>query len=1453
MVDIVDPFDTPPSTGIVDPFDTPAPEDERSLPGRVASAALGVGEEGARVVVSALPSLVQGIAELGAAGIDLTFGTNTSRSVTEGFDKVFGGLRPETEGGRLAEDVLAFGLGFVPVIGWLGRAGKAARAAKAGAVVPRASSRFLRTADDFGKSELGKTVLTTKPRLLATTAVAAGGYEALFSRDGRTTMVDSFDLGGPLQTEKDVGLTGREEALRRIRNKLRQGAEATLLSGAIDTGLAGLGAGARAFGASPVGLGTAKVVRGGLGAVASGFRAIPGTAALRETAVKYLTPSGGADPEVYENMMDAVTRGDAAEQYVIRAYDEFSRISKNAAGGKTGAKQLERDMSNYLDGLRGPLTEYGENVAKAADRVANSLDSFRDRFYSAVELEYERAIPNSPQAQKLKTALDQIAAFEKTNKTRLRRIFQRYNDPVAYYRDLKIEGMDIPKLSAAVAKGVPKNLSQYDAAIVEVSKHLQKEVPGAWSTPEALTLARSKVNEYIGLEGVNRNLPPEQAMRLVQEKVKSAELGTNKSLFAKATPRLRMTPTLLTPREQILDSSPKLRQLLGEVTDPQQRVYQTIGDLAKTTEALRFYRQTAESGRVASLTDAINSLSQGRRPAFVSVPDIGRSLVGFDMDPYVQEAMQLNRATAVQGPLAQGIPAEVIGSFTPEDIIARDRSLLESYGYVRLGSDDARNLGVDEFSKDIFQGPYGALTGLYVSPETYQALTAPMRIGITGIDEFFSVLTQLKALSQKMTIVPNPESQVRQIIGNAGSLVKTANLGRDTEFFDVFSQYTSSLDELDEAGLSRHARLLSLSGVTESDLIIKALEEYRAAGKDLTVSGKLHKLISKAEGLVPFMSAFEKLYSNSDSLFKGIALVSEQNKLMHSFAKAGLDPDNVPVDLLKDLRVQGVIKRTRSDIHPDLTPLEVAAADAVKDMFPIYNRVGLLVRNLDRYGLFGNFMSFASENIRNAVNILDKGLKEMTYTVSPELRQKYGEEAARALESQIRGNGSQRLFSYVAYNAIVPQAIVRGAMRATGTTEAQMEALYNLAPEYTSGQDLVPIKNTQDGVIEYYSLGGIMPHAFIFDSAKAAIRAYQESGSLGKNEAAQILDGVWAGVKAYSDPFVEQTMAVDALMDVMPKNLFGREGSTLEGVPVYNKSDPLDDKVLKSISHVINAYVPGYLREFFEVRQGDVEPGRITRAVLNMPGPQGQEFNVPAEAARLITGLTPMQLNLRRDFNFSGGVYSTRRTDAKSAAQRIIRAPDRSPAEMIDAWQTYLDVLYKEQSRLYKDIQDARTLGLSELDIRRNLTKDANIGTQEISAIMRGEFYPGLLTPETLAEIRTQAQAEGVTRITSAYEIPIQEINALSRERSREQLIFSPPAEASSAPGVPQIVDPFESAPTERQGAVMPPPAFGSAPAPSAPQMPTAPANRASVSPSLLGDSPSSILANLEIAQRPQA
>jgi len=185
----------------------------------------GVLQEFAEGVGSGLIGIGQGIGELVASGIDLVADTDYAESVTNAGEATrdYLGLDPTGFVGKGAEIITQFVIPGVGVAGAVSKAGKAARLARGATGPMTRSQRFGQAAKELA---------------------AAGAVDAAVANDGTTTIGDFFD-GGPTATNQELGLSGREEALRRLGNKFKVGTEAALLGGVAQGVLSGLGVGAQ--------------------------------------------------------------------------------------------------------------------------------------------------------------------------------------------------------------------------------------------------------------------------------------------------------------------------------------------------------------------------------------------------------------------------------------------------------------------------------------------------------------------------------------------------------------------------------------------------------------------------------------------------------------------------------------------------------------------------------------------------------------------------------------------------------------------------------------------------------------------------------------------------------------------------------------------------------------------------------------------------------------------------------------------------------------------------------------------------------------------------------------------------------------------------------------------------------------------------------------------------------
>ena len=424
----------------------PATPAEAEAEAEAEEEAPGVFEDVGRGLLSAPVTLVQGIAELGALGIDAVFDTDASRATTEVFEyvKEAFGITPKGGAGKVVQDLGAFVLGFIPVLGWLGRAGTVAKATQAGRAVAPASSRFFKTADAFGKSATGQRMLSTRAGLIGSTAAATFGYETVITPDGRATLSDVFDTYSPelLQTETDTGLTGRDEALRRLRNRLRSGAEGALLSLGFDTALEGLSAATGALGRTEAGAAAARGVRKGSELLGQQALRVPGAQKAGEFFRRYFTSSGGADPRVYEELQDTVARVDATQRRAVEAYDnamnEFMGAAKIMGQGPTYAKQVEVDFFNYLTGA-GDLSRYPRSVQEAAENVLRVGEGLQDAFLAKLESMADEALDGTVRKTRLQAAVKEIKELQDSQTRYLRRKFEIYENPVRFYEGLRFD------------------------------------------------------------------------------------------------------------------------------------------------------------------------------------------------------------------------------------------------------------------------------------------------------------------------------------------------------------------------------------------------------------------------------------------------------------------------------------------------------------------------------------------------------------------------------------------------------------------------------------------------------------------------------------------------------------------------------------------------------------------------------------------------------------------------------------------------------------------------------------------------------------------------------------------------------------------------------------------------------------------------------------------------------
>lgn len=1345
----------------------------------------------ARGVGAGVVGIGQGIAELGALGLDAALDTDYSRATTDFFvgAKEAMGLDPETTGGKAAEAITNFGLAFLPVAGWLGRAGQVAR----GTRVVEGGGAMARSADAFGRSATGRALVGSRARLAGTTSLAAGVSDFFVSPEGMGTLADAFDaLPDFLQTEGETGLTGQDEAFRRLRNKIRMGAEGTAFGAAFETLFPAARLTARGISQIPGVPQASRAIVQGMEKLGEQLSRVPGVQ-------KFLTAAGETPTQAFLDIEGTKAFVDTMTLSAQKTMNEFDKAARAAAPGlfgrilgkgRAGLDQTYDDLFRYLNGADDALKDYGAAIQKPAKQMRDQISSLSEVIADQI------AKSDLPAAEK-RALLD---TFEQNTNRYVRRLFRRFEDP-----------------NFIVDENVIKSPA-FNQAVKEAQNYLTRI-----GAPDDAESARQIVLKALGRDALDLGLDPAESARIFAQNAKKGR----EAIQTAGMPLNRVAEGLLRPREKLIDESPALRALLGEIKDPRLAYLRTVGDMSQLVASNRLYSRMA-SEFATSADDAIARVNAGQAAPMI-----------------------------IRGPGSEALGPQL--------------------GYKQLGDEVPIGTKFEE-GQSVFGGTYGQLSGAWVAPEMYNALTMPARMTQGILNETLALALQAKGASQAAKTVYSPIAQVRNFMSGVFLTLANGNIMRGMPFSDSFRLTAGKAANLSDPEFRQLYDLIGQLGLRDQNI---SLNEYRALlreGSDLTLAGKTAGGIKAALDNIPFANALQNTYAGTDTFWKIVNFSAERAKYTNALRKAGLSPDAVnaplsPLDnsvremlqqgqsindiarqlqlpaaavdtsarkigLLEDLVRSGVNGRI-SEVTGSAGFLDTLAGDIVKNTQPTYYRVPEGVKMLRRIPVTGNFVAFPAEVMRNTANIVDRGLREMSFTASPELVQRLGEQGARALEREIRAIGAQRVSGYMASAIAIPMGIQKAAQGILGWTNEQMEDLQRHAPYYMDGHQLVPLTQAGDPNIEYIDLSYVMPYDFALAPARAAMQIYNEQRSIGSGQAEQIRAGLFAGLGKLMEPFASESLIGERLLNVTTRN-----GVTPTGQEIYDANSPFSEKMGRSINHVVvGGFFPGVADLFLQERAGRLGPGRMVRAATGVPSASGQPYDPFEEGAAVLSGVRAMQIRLPETFRYKGFEYNQAKQDAANVFGRAANANDTSEADVLRAFRQGNERALRAQAQLHDLVKSAQRLGLSNQDIRRELVRRANLTQKEVTSIMRGRFSPISVSDERIRSVLEEGRREN--RVLRR--LPVRELRAIEREFRNMPL---PSARFEEPLDAPQQQPQGQVAAPQTQRAAPAAPVVGPVPAPAAPQPPQAPARAAPPSPSLLGSDPVSQARNAEIAQR---
>jgi len=1250
---------------------------------------------------------VEGVGTTVALLPDVAFQTEYGDKITRGMESLKETLDLTPEGflGKGAEIVTQF---VVPG----GLAAKAVSSAAKGYRLKRGLEKVpLTRGQKFG--------------LAAAELAAAGVADAAVSTDGMSTIGDWAETGYT-QTEDLIGLSGREKALARLRNKLRLGVESTLLGGVAQGALMAGGKSIGGVAKIPKVQASAKVVKEKLDNTGA---AIDQLLYQRLTAPDELSTlkRGVANIIAYGKPGGYLPRMSAEERLAIDA-----KVGKEVGKAERILKEFETEIDAVLPKL--PDGEESGNLARAGmlSKVEEYLTQADPKIKTQILQELPEGVRSS--AVQMRSHIDELS-----NRMIGSEFIKNRNFTTKDGRTIK----DV----------IDQNINSYlrrRYRIHEDAKYTPTEESVAAAddffkanrraTEKELTrLARRDVNqmelsdEFLqtnGLKtvGAGKDMKVELGTKVTDAVAKKAREAFLKRHSIKARQpfeggriaRDKLDTGMLVSRENIPRT---LRALMGEVGTT----------VKKSDKGYKIYADPRE----AYLSTAAD-ISQ-----FSAVDDFFSSLSNLSNR---QDGLLKNMIIKGEG-------------LSPD----QRRELVER-GYVQLGGDSSTGIGAMSTptvagraadKDEILAGTsgWGSLNDHYVPRPLYNNLTnyiiGEEETGVQALRSTWQWLLRAKGVTQYSKTILSPITQIRNfttasafalangnipVVGRGGSLSDSLQIVKSNLFNKGEDAFIDELMDAQRRGMiGTNAELREIQDSLRKGVGLEAREPKTAA--EALVGEKVAKAASG------YMKPLEDVYQASDDFWKLFNYQAEQAHLRKALEGSTLRQKvNYLTKNGEDMtpEIQQMLKQ--GDVNMDEL-IKNRAAQIVRDTVPNYNKGATDLVKFGRKLPLGNFITFPAEIYRTGFGIVKQSLDDMASDIPA-----------------VQARGRNRLVGFMGTTMVAPVAALEFGYALSGVKPEEMDAYKrSFAAPWEKGAVLIPLGKDEDGKIQYMNFSTSNPYDQLYRFANRAVNEYDDAVRKGENPDLTFGKSVVGAVKEIFEPFLSEAMLTEAVIDVA-----ARGGKTNTGASVYNSEDPWYTAGFKMITHVLNTMVPNV-----SPIDLDGEPGRFIRGTVGNIAPgivspkdnQLRERDFATEVIRAFSGLSLQEFNPEKGLEYAAFGMSEGRTDSKRMFNQVVDDGNATSRSLANAFQKANNAKLNVDRRFYQLFEDLKAMGVSEREMFGILKREGVSGYKEV---IDGKFVPFKVTRKNIRDMRTAG-------IFDQY--PQEEIQRIQREMSGISLI----------------------------------------------------------------------------------
>ena len=358
---------------------------------------------------------------------------------------------------------------------------------------------------------------------------------------------------------------------------------------------------------------------------------------------------------------------------------------------------------------------------------------------------------------------------------------------------------------------------------------------------------------------------------------------------------------------------------------------------------------------------------------------------------------------------------------------------------------------------------------------------------------------------------------------------------------------------------------------------------------------------------------------------------------------------------------------------------------------------------------------------------------------------------------ELVGLGYKRLFSFGATVGGVPYGLTEMFKAKNDVTDKEMQALRKFVPEWSENSTLLPTGRDEDGNLKYIDFSYMNAYDTLIRPFNAILTQIGE-GNLNKESLMKSLgEGMIESSSELLKPYATESIFTEALIDSTFRRGYGRAGRR-----IWSEEDETMVKIGKGMLHIGKSLTPGSISQMKRLGQAATgttdKYGNLYNLSDELPGLWGGR-EITADPAKALTYMTTrFGSDLKKDNNlFIGPLLKGGRVDAEDIINKYKYSESRK---------------FNTMKEMYANIEAARDLGVPEYKIRKTITR-RGIPKDVLNNLFQGVFTPDRPNKFFVTKMsqinRDLNQKEGVN-LPNPYFKALPEVNELINGNRRISL-----------------------------------------------------------------------------------